>query len=229
MRPETTLFILTSVDGKISTGDTDQLDVDQDFPNIPGIAEGLTQYYELEKTTDFFSLNSGRVMAKIGANRYLPDVKNTLCTFIIIDNKPHLEETGVDYLKKRCKGLILVTSNPQHPAFARKADNGLRIFYYEKKIDFPDLFSKLKSECGVDRLTIQSGGSLNAQFVRLGLVDHLSIVVAPALIGGKNTSSLMDGESLHNLCDLSNIKALRLTECRVLDHSYLNLRYDLIN
>jgi len=29
-RPETTLFMLMSVDGKISTGDTDILDVDQD-------------------------------------------------------------------------------------------------------------------------------------------------------------------------------------------------------
>jgi len=31
-RPITTLFMLTSVDGKISTGATDELDVDQDFP-----------------------------------------------------------------------------------------------------------------------------------------------------------------------------------------------------
>ena len=35
-RPETTLFMLISVDGKISTGDTDVMDVDQDYKNIPG-------------------------------------------------------------------------------------------------------------------------------------------------------------------------------------------------
>ena len=33
-RPVTTLFMLMSVDGKISTGAADELDVDQDFPQI---------------------------------------------------------------------------------------------------------------------------------------------------------------------------------------------------
>ena len=32
-RPLTTLFMLMTVDGKISTGATDELDVDKDFPN----------------------------------------------------------------------------------------------------------------------------------------------------------------------------------------------------
>ena len=50
-RPVTTLFMLMSVDGKISTGATDDLDVDKDFPQIAGGSEGLQQYYEIERTT----------------------------------------------------------------------------------------------------------------------------------------------------------------------------------
>ncbi len=49
IKPETTLFLLISVDGKISTGDTDEMDVDKDYPKIKGIKEGLYQYYDLEK------------------------------------------------------------------------------------------------------------------------------------------------------------------------------------
>ena len=67
-RPITTLFMLMSVDGKISTGASDHLDVDKDFPKIAGVKEGLHQYYEIEQTTDLWSLNSGRVQAKIGIN-----------------------------------------------------------------------------------------------------------------------------------------------------------------
>ncbi len=59
-RPITTLFMLMSVDGKISTGATDELDVDRDFPAIPGLREGLHQYYEIEQTTDLWSFNTGR-------------------------------------------------------------------------------------------------------------------------------------------------------------------------
>lgn len=46
-RPITTLFMLMSVDGKISTGATDDLDVDKDFPKIAGVSEGLHQYLSL--------------------------------------------------------------------------------------------------------------------------------------------------------------------------------------
>lgn len=67
-RPVTTLFMLMSVDGKISTGATDELDVDKDFPKISGTKEGLHQYYKIEQTTDLWSLNSGRVQAKMGVN-----------------------------------------------------------------------------------------------------------------------------------------------------------------
>ena len=67
-RPITTLFMLQSLDGKISSGSSDNLDVDKDFCKIDGVKEGLHQYYELEAETDTFSLNTGRVMAKIGVN-----------------------------------------------------------------------------------------------------------------------------------------------------------------
>ena len=41
-RPITTLFMLMSVDGKISTGATDDLDIDKDFPKIAGVREAVS-------------------------------------------------------------------------------------------------------------------------------------------------------------------------------------------
>ena len=58
IKPIPTLFMLMSVDGKISTGAVDELDVDREFPRINGMKEGVYQYYEIEKTTDLWSLNS---------------------------------------------------------------------------------------------------------------------------------------------------------------------------
>ena len=94
-RPIITLFMLMSVDGKISTGSTEELDVDRDFPTIPGLKEGLHQYYEIEQTTDLWSFNTGRVQAKVGVNeKELPD--KTPVSFVILDNH-HLTEHGVRY------------------------------------------------------------------------------------------------------------------------------------
>lgn len=221
-RTYNTLFMIESVDGKISTGSIDDRDVDKDFPIIDGVKEGLHQYYDIEKTTDPFSLNSGRVMAKIGVNTRENEPTKMGCSFIIIDNT-HLTENGVKYLVKWVKKLFLVTTNKNHPAY--KVD-GVEIVEFEDKIEFGKLFERLSCDFGIERITLQSGGTLNAEFVRQGLVDEINIVVAPCLIGGKDTSTLMDGE---NINDLQKIKALELIECKTLENSYIQLRYKVIN
>ena len=229
VRPITTLFMLTSVDGKISTGSTDKLDVDKDFPKIEGIKEGLKQYYEIEQTTDLHSLNSGRVLAKVGANKPQKNLVKLPVSFLIIDNEPHLNKTGVDNFLRKSKKLYIITTNKKHPAFQRKDANNLEIIYYKKEIDFVDLFRKLKKDYGIDRVTIQTGGTLNSIFLRNKLIDKISIVVAPTLIGGKDTPSLIDGKSLSSIKELANIKALKLTEVKKLNDSYIHLKYDVIN
>ena len=78
--------MLESLDGKISTGNSDNLDVDKDFCRIDGVKEGLHQYYEIESTTDYYSLNTGRVMAKIGVNDKKEYREKVDVRFIIIDN-----------------------------------------------------------------------------------------------------------------------------------------------
>jgi len=76
---------------------------------------------------------------------------------------------------------------------------------------------------------IESGGTLNSVLVRQGLIDHVCIIVAPLLVGGRATSTLMDGYSLRMEEELVNLKALKLVKCSVLEHSYLRLEYDVIN
>lgn len=230
-KPRNTLFLLISLDGKISTGDNDSLDVDKDFPRIKGIKEGLHQYYDIEKTTDRVSFNTGRVQEKVGVNtRDLSKVEKTSIDFVIVDNKPHLTLQGSEYFAKRSKIFYLITTNKNHPAYKLldRYDN-IRILYYKDHIDFIDVFRRFRKEFKIKRVTLQTGGTLNAHLLRLGLIDHVSIVLAPALIGGNNTQSLIGGESLYTLGDLTKIRALKLTKCKKLKNSYIHLKYDVIN
>lgn len=223
-RPITTLFMLMSVDGKISTGATDDLDVDRDFPKIAGVQEGLHQYYEIEQTTDLWSLNSGRVQEKLGVNAKEMPGKSPV-SFVIIDNH-HLTKHGIRYLCALSKEFVLVTSNPDHPAF-QMHENNLHIFC-QSKLSLSDALATLKSEYGCQRLTIQSGGTLNGLFLREKLFDYVDLVIAPILIGGKDTSTLIDGNSLRSEDELAQLGVLKLQECTVLEHSYLRLRYQVI-
>ncbi len=228
-RPVTTLFILMSLDGKISTGDNDSLDFDRDLPRIPDINDGLYQYYELEGDTDLYSLNTGRVMAKVGANEEMDETDKLPVSFIFIDNKPHLNLTGIENFIRKSSQLFIITTNESHPAFEMEDTENLEIIHYQGEIDFTDLFRRLKEDCGVDRITVQSGGTLNAVLLREGLIDKVSVVIAPCLIGGKDTPSLVDGESLHSVEELHKIKVLKLKDCKVLDGSYLHLQYEVLN
>ncbi len=124
-RPITTLFMLSSVDGKISTGDTDIMDTDSDFRKIKGIKEGVQQYYDLEKTTDMHFLITGRVMAKncesLNVNNRKDEPTKLSANCIIIDGA-HLKESGVLYLLKKFNSLTVVTANRNHPAKKIKSE-----------------------------------------------------------------------------------------------------------
>lgn len=224
-RPVTTLFMLMSVDGKISTGCTDEMDVDRDFPKLDGVKEGLHQYYELEQTTDLWAFNTGRVQAKMGVNNKDIPAK-TPVSFAIMDNH-HLTEHGVRYFCALSKQVVVITSNPDHPSFLVHEDN-LSIIFQEKP-SLGDALVKLKSEFGCERLTVQSGGTINGLFLREKLFDYVDIVVAPVLVGGKDTSTLVDGMSLKTPEELSGLSVLKLIECKVLEDSYIRLRYEVVN
>ncbi len=141
-RPVTTLYMLMSVDGKISTGSTDDMDVDKDFPKIAGVREGLHQYYEIEQTTDLWSFNTGRVQEKMGANEMaMPD--KTPVSFVVLDNR-HLNESGVRYFCALSKEFVLVTTNASHPAYKVEADN-LHIIH-QHKLSLEEVIAKLKHD-----------------------------------------------------------------------------------
>lgn len=228
-RPINTLFMLMSLDGKINSGDTDELDVDRDWCTIDGVKEGIHQYYEIEQTTDWYSLNTGRVMAKIGVNEKKEKPQKIECRFIIIDRKPHLNENGIKYLCDWTEKLFLVTDNKNHPAFklVNELDN-LEILYYES-IDLTGLMEDLKNNYDVEKITIQSGGSLNCELLRNDLIDYVNIVIAPILVGGSNTNTLIDGKSISKVAELNKLKALQLLECNVLKDSYIQLKYKVLN
>ena len=170
-------------------------------------------------------------MAKIGANaRSLEDVKQMPVCFVIVDNKPHLNDHGLEYMTRWVERLFIITTNKDHPAFRLKEQlSNIVVMHYEGTIDFADAFAKLKNDYHAKRMTIPSGGELNAELRRAGLIDHVMVVVATCLVGGRNTTTLVEGESLRTVEDLAKIRPLKLTKCEALKDSYARLEYEVIN
>lgn len=223
-RTTNTLFMLSSVDGKINSGSTDDLDVDTDWAKIDGVKEGLQQYYDIEQTTDLFSFNTGRVLSKIGINEKTNAPQKSPVTFIIVDNEQHLQETGTKYLTTWLKKLIIATTNKDYNTFGQDID----VIFYDNEIDFDDLFARIKSDYDAENVTVQSGGTMNGVLLRAKLIDYVNIVFAPVLVGGKNTPTLIDGKSLTKKDELGQLGILELLECKKLENSYVHLRYKVV-
>ena len=151
-------------------------------------------------------------------------------SFVIMDSKPHLNENGIRYLCEWLRQVYIIMTNENYFANNILGDfENLEIISYDKEIDFNDLFEQLRSQYHIERLTIQSGGMMNSHLLREGLIDYVKVVVAPLLVGGKDTPIVIDGESIESLEELSRMRALRLNDCIILNDSYVLLDYDVIN
>jgi 2,5-diamino-6-(ribosylamino)-4(3H)-pyrimidinone 5'-phosphate reductase len=121
----------------------------------------------------------------------------------------------------------IITSNKNHPAYSVEEVN-LHIIYQEE-LSLEAALATLKEEYGCERITIQSGGTMNEMFLREKLFDYVDIVIAPVLIGGKDTSTLIDGTSIVSEKELNKLGVLRLISCDLLENSYIRLKYKVVS
>lgn len=66
----------------------------------------------------------------------------------------------------------------------------------EDRVDLPQAIAAMGSELGIRCVLSAAGGGLNGALLRAGLIDELYVTLAPALIGGLGTPSVMDGPPL---------------------------------
>ena len=71
----------------------------------------------------------------------------------------------------------------------------------------------------IQKLFIHSIAPLNADLIDAGLIDHLSMIISPLLVGGHGTPA----SPRH---DILTVRPLILVSCQKFSDNYVNLRYD---
>lgn len=90
---------------------------------------------------------------------------------------------------------------------------GVDVFVHESpRVDLAQALHTL-SELGVKRLMVEGGGTLNFELLRLGLVDELTMYIAPMIFGGESAPTLAAGVGLARAAAIP----LRLVKSEVLD------------
>jgi diaminohydroxyphosphoribosylaminopyrimidine deaminase/5-amino-6-(5-phosphoribosylamino)uracil reductase len=72
------------------------------------------------------------------------------------------------------------------------------------------LLSKLGS-LGITSLLIEGGGEVAWSFLEEGLVDKVSWIVAPKIIGGRQAKTSVEGTGVRKLDEAISVRSIRVT------------------
>lgn len=67
--------------------------------------------------------------------------------------------------------------------------------HHQERVNLTDAFATLH-QLGVKRLMVEGGATLNFELLRLGLVDEVSVYIAPLVFGGEQAPTLAAGSGV---------------------------------
>jgi 2,5-diamino-6-(ribosylamino)-4(3H)-pyrimidinone 5'-phosphate reductase len=95
----------------------------------------------------------------------------------------------------------------------------------EEFVDLRRALDELNERFDVESVRVDSGGTLNGILLRAGLVDEISLLVQPSLVGGTTPRSVFVAP---DLTSPDNVIDLRLTHLEELSAAVVWLRYEVV-
>lgn len=126
-----------------------------------------------------------------------------------------------EYAGRRQLMLEVLTEQVKPEFLAYLDEMGIPYLFAGKEDFDPELFLvKLKKDYGVDTFVLCGGAQINAEFMRHGLVDEISIVIGPGVDGNRNALTYVGAENVAGFPRFYQLK-----EARVLGHNSVLLHY----
>ena len=193
-RPYTFINVAATADGKIDTFERkgsaissaqDKARVDELRANADAVlVGGKTLLEEQPKlTVKSEALREGRI--KRGAT------PNPIKVGVVTVADIPLES---DFIKAGpARAVIFTTSQTSISHIEALRAHGVEVFVHESpRVNLKQMMNTL-SEIGVNRLMVEGGGTINFELMKLGLVDELTIYIAPLIFGGNQAPTLAAG------------------------------------
>jgi 2,5-diamino-6-(ribosylamino)-4(3H)-pyrimidinone 5'-phosphate reductase len=196
-RPFTFINVAMTADGKIDTFERkgsaissrrDKTRVDELRAAVDGIlVGGRTLLDEAPKlTVKSEALREGRVLRGLSPN----PIKVGVVTVADIPLESDFVKMGP------ARVVIFTTNQTSRDQLEKLTFAGVEVFVHdEPRVDLKSMMQTLK-KIGVDHLMVEGGGTMNFELMRLGLVDELSLYIAPMIFGGAASPTPADGFGL---------------------------------
>ena len=118
--------------------------------------------------------------------------------------------------------VVLTRAVPDSHLAGLRQDGVSYIFAGEREIDLAAALETLNRELGIRRLLLEGGGAANGALLRAGLIDELSLILAPVVEGVPGGPAVFD---IHGQPDALNAMGMALEHCQVLEGGLVWLRY----
>ncbi|RWZ60626.1 RibD family protein [Halobacillus fulvus] len=202
-KPDVILNVFSSIDGKITTAPNRDV-AEWTAEGLDGDAHEVT--HQLYDELDCDGLISGSesliVWSEHGVKLKEPvyEPKKSKA-YIVFDGRGRMNWYQQE-------GLLVVTREDVSKDYIQQLEEKEIPYILAgtgPHIDLQVALHKLH-ELGFRKLGLSGGGLINGAFLRQGLIDEISVVIAPLAIGGTKTPSLFDAEDLKELSDATRIE-----------------------
>ncbi len=183
--------MVASVDGRIDCSMVDKISGDEYYSTLASL--GCPSYVEGKITTEHYHSLPGHYEAEDST----PVARETLHKAVEADGYQICPDTKGTLLWAAAQPeplLILLSENAPEEYLGYLRDRNISyIVAGKERIDLPRAMEILGKEFGVTRLAVLGGGKINGGFLSAGLIDEISILLAPGIDGRTMQPALFDG------------------------------------
>lgn len=221
MRPHIICHMVASIDGRINCSMVDKISGDEYYSTLANLdchteVEGkiTTEHYHslpghyTPSEASTVGKETWHKAAEAEGYQICPDT----CGTLLWDSKPP-------------RSLLILLSE-KAPAEYLGYLRDLNISYIvsgKERIDLSRAMEILGNEFGVKRLAVLGGGKINGGFLSAGLIDEISLLLAPGIDGRSGQPALFDGIADH--AEFQPVR-LKLKSVKPVADGVLEIKYD---
>ncbi|MEM3402876.1 MAG: 2,5-diamino-6-(ribosylamino)-4(3H)-pyrimidinone 5'-phosphate reductase [Candidatus Hadarchaeales archaeon] len=189
-RPHVILNAATTADGKIATVGGD---------SKISCREDLKRLHRLRSKVDAVMVGAGTVIADDPALT-VRFVKGKNPIRVVVDGEGRIP-LHARILSKEAPTIVAVSEKAEKKKLKRLREKGAEIIVIGKnEVDLGKLLETLKRK-GVKKLLLEGGSTLNWNMLANGLVDEIIISIAPVIVGGEKSKSLVGGAGFERVAE----------------------------